>query len=82
MNLIAFYNSTTARTRFFIGIFILMIANIGFSSKAVLIKIMYLYHVDTISVIALRMLFSVPFYIIIAYFLSKREDNVRLTVRE
>lgn len=82
MNLTAFYNSTTARTRFFIGIFILMIANIGFSSKAVLIKIMYLYHVDTISVIALRMLFSVPFYIIIAYFLSKRVDNVRLTVRE
>ena len=82
MNLTAFYNNTSARTRFFIGIFILMIANIGFSSKAVLIKIMYLYQVDTISVIALRMLFSVPFYIIIAYLLSKRADNVRLTLRE
>jgi drug/metabolite transporter (DMT)-like permease len=55
-----------------------VIANIGFSSKAVLIKLMYQYQIDTISVISLRMVFSLPFFIIIALYLSKKEDNIRL----
>jgi drug/metabolite transporter (DMT)-like permease len=82
MNLTAFLNIRSARTRFFVGVLILVIANIGFSSKAVIIKLMYIYHVDTISVMALRLLFSLPFYIIIAFFLNKNENNVRLTTRE
>lgn len=82
MNIYTFSNNLTARTRFFWGIFILAIANIGFSSKAVIIKMMYLHQVDTMSVIALRMLFSLPFYIIIAIYLVKRENNVKLTRRE
>lgn len=82
MNLTAFLNINSPRTRFLFGVFILVIANIGFSSKAVLIKLMYLHHVDTISVIALRMLFSLPFYIVIAYFLSKNEANVKLSPKE
>jgi drug/metabolite transporter (DMT)-like permease len=77
-----FMNQMSSRTRFLLGVFILIIANVGFSSKAVIIKLMYIYHVDTISVIALRMLFSLPFYLIIAIFLTKRELNVRLTQRE
>jgi drug/metabolite transporter (DMT)-like permease len=65
-------------SRFWIGVLILVIANIGFSSKAVLIKLMYQYQIDTISVISLRMVFSLPFFIIIALYLSKKEDNIRL----
>lgn len=82
MNLTAFLNISSPKSRFLFGVFILIIANIGFSSKAVLIKLMYLYHIDTISVITLRMLFSLPFYLIIAFFLSKDEKNVQLTRQE
>ena len=72
----------TARARFLLGVGILIVANIGFSSKAVIIKLMYRHHVDTYSVIALRMLFALPFYIVIALWLNRREKNVRLTLRE
>ncbi len=36
-----------------------------FSSKAVMVKYAYLYEVDTISLLLLRMLFSLPFYLIV-----------------
>ena len=70
------------QTRFFIGVILLIFANIGFSSKAVLIKLMYQYHVDTVSVITLRMLLSVPFFILIAIWLTRREKNVKLTFQD
>ncbi len=65
-----------------LGIALLVLANIGFSSKAVIIKLMYRHSVDTISVIALRMLFALPFYLIIALYLAARRDNVPLTRRQ
>jgi drug/metabolite transporter (DMT)-like permease len=65
-----------------LGIALLVMANIGFSSKAVIIKLMYRHSVDTISVIALRMLFALPFYVVIAVWLALRPDNVRLTRRQ
>ncbi len=82
MNLTSFLNHAPTKTRFLFGVFILVIANIGFSSKAVIIKLMYIHQVDTISVMALRLIFSLPFYIVIAFFVSKDEANVRLTTRE
>ncbi|MBL7814934.1 MAG: DMT family transporter [Saprospiraceae bacterium] len=71
-----------SHSHFLFGVFLLVLANVGFSSKAVIIKLMYRYHVDTFSVIALRMLISLPFYIVIAWWLNRREHNVRLTLRE
>ncbi len=83
------YNILTTTTinknissRFWIGVLILVIANIGFSSKAVLIKLMYQYHIDTISVISLRMVFSLPFFIVIALYLAQKADNVRLSQKD
>ncbi|MFM2268986.1 MAG: hypothetical protein RL757_2427 [Bacteroidota bacterium] len=73
MNLTAFLHDISPRTRFGIGVLILMISSICFSTKAILIKLMYLHHVDTISVITLRMFFSLPFYVIILFFLNRQE---------
>ncbi len=70
------------RPSFLLGVIILIFANIGFSSKAVIIKLMYRYNLDTISVLAMRMLFSLPIFIIIALILFVRKDNVRLTLKE
>ncbi len=64
------------RTQFLFGIFILIIANIGFSSKAVVIKLLYKEGINTLSVIALRMIFSLPVFIITALVLYlKKEKN-------
>ena len=65
-----------------LGVFLLAIANICFSAKAVIIKLMYRYEVDTQSVIALRMLLALPFYLGVAVYLHQRSANVRLTTRE
>lgn len=74
--------STPSRQRLLFGILILAIANICFSAKAVIIKLMYRYDVDTQSVIALRMLLALPFYLGVAIYLHQRSRNVRLTGRE
>ena len=71
-----------SRHSLLIGILILAIANICFSAKAVIIKLMYRYEVSTQSVIALRMLFSLPVYMAVAWYLHRRTNNVRLTGRE
>jgi drug/metabolite transporter (DMT)-like permease len=77
-----FLQNMSARTRYLLGVLILMIANMGFSTKAVIIKLMYQYHVDTFSVIALRMLLSAPVYIVVAIVLAGRKDNIPLTKKE
>jgi drug/metabolite transporter (DMT)-like permease len=64
------------------GIFLLIVANIGFSAKAVLVKLMYREGVDTTNILALRMFFAAPFFIAVAFVLSRRAGHVRLSLRE
>jgi drug/metabolite transporter (DMT)-like permease len=78
----AFLQNLPARTRYLLGVLILIIANMGFSTKAVIIKLMYQYHVDTFAVIALRMLLSAPVYIAVAIVLARQSDTVPLTRKE
>jgi len=56
-----------AKKNFWYGIFIGVLGIVMFSSKAVMVKLAYNYNIDAISVLLLRMLFSFPFYIVIAY---------------
>jgi drug/metabolite transporter (DMT)-like permease len=77
-----FLQNLPSRTRYLLGVLILMVANMGFSTKAVIIKLMYQYHVDTFGVIALRMLLSMPVYLAIAIYLARQKDNVPLTKKE
>lgn len=55
-----------------LGVFFALIASVGFSAKAILIKLAYLDHVDAITLLALRMVFSVPFFVIIALWANRR----------
>jgi drug/metabolite transporter (DMT)-like permease len=66
------------------GIALLVLANFGFSAKAVIIKLLYQYQVDTISVIALRMLFSLPFLLLALFWLRRptAKTSVPLTKKE
>lgn len=50
----------------FIGALMVLAAAITVSSKAIMVKLAYAYPVDAITLIALRMLFSAPFFIALA----------------
>ncbi len=56
----------------FFGVIFALLAAVGFSAKAILVKLAYLDHVDAITLLALRMVFSVPFFIGVALW-SRRQ---------
>lgn len=47
-----------------------------FSTKAVLVKLAYEYEVDTLELLLFRMLFSVPFYIIILLYIQGKKKHI------
>lgn len=47
----------------FLGVLFALLAAVGFSGKAILVKLAYVHHVDSITLLALRMAFSMPFFI-------------------
>ncbi len=67
-----------------IGAFLVLIGAICFSAKAVLVKLTYLHDVDTITILTLRMLFALPFYLVILFLNRKRlkSASVLMTKRD
>ncbi|ALJ03763.1 permease [Pseudalgibacter alginicilyticus] len=61
---------------FWFGVGIGVLGVVLFSSKAVMVKLAYSYQVDAISILLLRMLFSFPFYVIIAYLYRNSSNKV------
>lgn len=59
----------------FFGVIFALIAAVGFSAKAILIKLAYLDHVDAITLLALRMVFSVPFFVAVAIWVNRRNST-------
>tara|TARA_R110002050_G_scaffold74772_6_gene160262 strand:+ start:25970 stop:26872 length:903 start_codon:yes stop_codon:yes gene_type:complete len=60
---------------FWYGIAIGVLGIVLFSSKAVMVKLAYNYRVDAISILLLRMLFSFPFYVVIAYVYGRKHND-------
>lgn len=56
------------------GVIFALIAAVGFSAKSILIKLAYLDHVDAITLLALRMVFSVPFFVAVAIWVNRRHS--------
>lgn len=67
------------RKNFWLGIGIGILGIVLFSSKAVMVKLAYRYQVDAISILLLRMLFSFPFYVVIALIYRRQNETVTLT---
>jgi drug/metabolite transporter (DMT)-like permease len=61
------------------GFWLAAVAAIGFSFKAILIKLAYAWPVDAVTLIALRMLFSVPFFLAVAWREARRRDRAALS---
>ncbi|MGB2129231.1 MAG: DMT family transporter [Flavicella sp.] len=56
----------------YLGIFLALIGVVLFSTKAIFVKLAYEYGVDTITLLLLRMLFSMPVYVVVLVFLKKK----------
>lgn len=75
--------SDTPNRNYTLGFIITFIGAILFSTKAIFVKLAFTNtDVDAVSLLALRMLFSVPFYISIALFYSRKAGNVKFSSRE
>jgi drug/metabolite transporter (DMT)-like permease len=65
----------------FLGVVFALLAAVGFSAKAILVKLAYLERVDAVTLLALRMVFSVPFFIGAAIW-ARRQHGEALDTRD
>lgn len=56
-----------------LGVSLALLAAVGFSAKAILVKLAYLDNVDAVTLLALRMVFSVPFFIGVALWVNRHD---------
>jgi drug/metabolite transporter (DMT)-like permease len=64
------------------GALLVAIAAIAFSGKGVIIKLAYRYGVDAVTLLALRMLFSAPFFALLGWWASRASAIERLSTRD
>lgn len=68
--------------KFVVGIAIGILGIVLFSSKAVMVKLAYKYNVDSISVLLLRMAFSFPFYVAVAFLYRNKANNDQVVLKD
>jgi len=65
------------------GVLICFFGAICFSTKAIFVKLAYREtDVDAVSLLALRMIFSLPFFVVSAWWTTSKNNNVRFTPRQ
>lgn len=62
----------------FIGILMVLVASVAFSSKAIMVKLAYVYPVNASTLIALRMLFSIPFFMGLILWVNYKNRSVKI----
>ena len=76
-------SASQSRKYFMGGVLIALLGAICFSTKAIFVKLAYRDTiVDAISLLALRMVFSLPFFVVSAYASSSKQTNVKFTPRQ
>lgn len=72
------------KTDYFVGgVLIALLGAVCFSTKAILVKLAYRdTTIDAVSLLALRMIFSLPFFLVSAVVSSSKQTNVRFTNRQ
>ncbi len=55
-----------------LGVVFALLAALGFSAKAILVKLAYLDNVDAVTLLALRMVFSLPFFIGVSFWVKRQ----------
>ena len=59
------------------GILLATLGAIAFSGKAIIVKLAYRYGVDAVTLIMLRMLFALPFFIVMVWWSGSAREGVR-----
>ena len=72
--------SAVGRRSAYIGIALTVVGSIGFSGKPIIIKLAYQYGIDVMTLLALRMLFALPFFLAMALYVGA--PRVALTRRD
>lgn len=76
-------SSSKSSSYFVGGVLICILGAVCFSTKAVFVKLAYRdTSIDSVTLLALRMVFSLPFFVISAYASSSKESNVKFTNRQ
>ena len=71
------------KSSLFQGFLISFLGALFLSTKAILVKLaLRSVHTDGVTLLALRMLTSLPFYALTAFWLTRKEDNVRMNARQ
>ena len=65
-----------------VGIIFAIVAAVGFSAKAIMVKLAYIEAVDAITLLALRMAFSLPFFLIVAAMANRNKRSIALSARD
>lgn len=65
-----------------LGIALAFLGAILYSTKAVFVKLAYQYEIDAVTLLLLRMLFSLPFYLGIAIYVTQKSSNYQLTKKD
>jgi drug/metabolite transporter (DMT)-like permease len=63
----------------YVGVACVLIGTIGFSGKAVIVKLAYHYPVDVMTLLALRMICSLPFFLAMAAWAGLRGSGAKMT---
>jgi drug/metabolite transporter (DMT)-like permease len=64
-------NSTELPSTLWPGVLMAAVGSIGFSGKAIIVKLSYRYDVDAVSVIMYRMLFALPAFLLLAWWAGR-----------
>lgn len=58
-----------------LGVVFALMAAVGFSAKAILVKLAYVNQVDAVTLLALRMVFAAPFFLAVALWLNRKPHS-------
>ncbi|HEY3299542.1 MAG TPA: DMT family transporter [Methylophilaceae bacterium] len=72
----------TQKQHIYFGSIMVLVSAIAFSSKAIIVKLAYVYAVDAATLIALRMLFSIPFFVGLAIWARSKHTQDALSRKE
>ncbi|SDK51319.1 EamA domain-containing membrane protein RarD [Methylophilus rhizosphaerae] len=64
------------------GAILVLLSSIVFSSKAIMVKLAYVYHVDAASLITLRMAFALPFFAMLGWWATRQGSPATLTAKD
>ena len=72
----------SSKRPFWLGVGFALLAAVGFSAKAILVKLAYQEHVNAITLLSLRMAFSVPAFIAVALWSNRTQGLAPLSRRD